>query len=58
MIGSDDINAYLQDVSGKPITTKNFRAWAATNLAALALQELERFDPSWRNSLRQTTSAI
>jgi DNA topoisomerase I len=43
-IGSDDINAYLQDVSGEPITAKDFRTWAATNLAALALQELERFD--------------
>jgi DNA topoisomerase-1 len=31
-------------VSGEEITAKDFRTWAATNLAALALQEFELFD--------------
>lgn len=43
-ITSDDVNAYLHEVTGEHITAKDFRTWAATNLAALALQEFERFD--------------
>ncbi len=43
-ITSDDVNAYLGEVTGEDITAKDFRTWAATNLAALALAELERFD--------------
>ena len=43
-IGSDDVNDYLRDISGQDITAKDFRTWAATNLAALALRELETFD--------------
>ena len=43
-IGSDEVNDYLREVSGEEITAKDFRTWAATNLAALALTELEHFD--------------
>ncbi|MBV9653294.1 MAG: DNA topoisomerase IB [Acetobacteraceae bacterium] len=43
-VDSDDVNEYLRDISGEDITAKDFRTWAATNLAALALQELEVFD--------------
>ncbi|MBV8093270.1 MAG: DNA topoisomerase IB [Acetobacteraceae bacterium] len=43
-IGSEDVNAYLRDISGEEITAKDFRTWAATKLAALALRELEAFD--------------
>ncbi len=43
-LGSDDINDYLQEITGEPVTAKDFRTWAATNLAALALRELEVFD--------------
>ena len=43
-IGSDDVNGYLREVSGEEVTAKDFRTWAATNLAALALAELEAFD--------------
>ncbi len=41
---SDDVNAYLREVSGEEITAKDFRTWAATNLAAMALAELEAYD--------------
>jgi DNA topoisomerase-1 len=34
----------LREISGEEITAKDFRTWAATNLAALALQEFELFD--------------
>jgi DNA topoisomerase-1 len=39
-VGSSDVNRYLQEISGADITAKDFRTWAGTNLAALALQEL------------------
>ncbi len=43
-IDSSDVNAYLQEVSGHDFTAKDFRTWAGTVLAALALQEFEAFD--------------
>ena len=43
-VDSDDVNEYLREISGEEITAKDFRTWAATNLAALALRELEAFD--------------
>ena len=43
-IGSDDVNDYLRAITGEDITAKDFRTWAATNLAAIALQECEKFD--------------
>jgi DNA topoisomerase-1 len=39
-LGSSDVNRYLQEISGETISAKDFRTWAGTNLAALALQEL------------------
>jgi DNA topoisomerase-1 len=43
-IDSSNVNEYLREISGEEITAKDFRTWAATNLAALALQEFELFD--------------
>ncbi|MDB5350839.1 MAG: topoisomerase [Planctomycetota bacterium] len=43
-VGSDDVNAYLRELSGHDFTAKDFRTWAGTILAALALQEFEAFD--------------
>jgi len=43
-ISSQDVNEYLHEITGEDITAKDFRTWAATNLAALALHELEQFD--------------
>lgn len=43
-IDSADINAYLRDITGEDFTAKDFRTWAGTVLAALALNEFERFD--------------
>lgn len=39
-VGSDDVNAYLQEISGEPFTAKDFRTWAGTVLAAMALRGL------------------
>lgn len=43
-ISSSDVNAYLKDITGRDITAKDFRTWAGTVLAALALSEFEQFD--------------
>ncbi|MEX0714497.1 MAG: hypothetical protein WD278_19325 [Pirellulales bacterium] len=43
-VGSADVNAYLREISGQEFTAKDFRTWAGTVLAALALREFEQFD--------------
>src|SRR5207247_1225820 len=43
-VTSDDVNAYLREITGQEFTTKDFRTWAGTLLAALALKEFESFD--------------
>ena len=43
-IGSADVNQYLREISGSDFTAKDFRTWAGTILASLALQEMEAFD--------------
>ena len=43
-VGSDDVNDYLREITGEEITAKDFRTWAATNLAALALRDFEASD--------------
>jgi DNA topoisomerase-1 len=48
-VTSDDVNEYLHEISGEDITAKDFRTWAATNLAAIALHELERYDTEAKN---------
>ncbi len=43
-VASTDVNSYLREISGRDITAKDFRTWAGTVLAAIALQEFELFD--------------
>jgi DNA topoisomerase-1 len=43
-IASDDVNDYLREISGQAFTAKDFRTWAGTVLAAMALQEFRTFD--------------
>ncbi|HEX5460649.1 MAG TPA: hypothetical protein VFX20_11820 [Steroidobacteraceae bacterium] len=45
-IDSADVNEYLREISGRDITAKDFRTWAATNLAVLALAVQEREPPT------------
>lgn len=42
-IGSQDVNEYLREASGEDFTAKDFRTWAGTVLAAVALHEFELF---------------
>jgi DNA topoisomerase-1 len=43
-IGSADVNAYLKEIAGQDYTSKDFRTWAGTVLAAQMLKELDRAD--------------
>jgi DNA topoisomerase-1 len=44
LIDSSDVNNYLQEISGLDITAKDFRTWAGTVLATIALKEFAEFD--------------
>jgi DNA topoisomerase-1 len=39
-IGSSDVNGYLREIADDDFTAKDFRTWAGTVVAALALREL------------------
>ena len=52
-VDSGDVNEYLKEISGEEFTSKDFRTWAGTVLAAEALREL---DPPVNK--RQLTQAI
>jgi DNA topoisomerase-1 len=43
-VTSADVNAYLREITGRDITAKDFRTWAGTVLAAMALREFEKVD--------------
>jgi DNA topoisomerase-1 len=43
-VTSEDVNAYLREVTGEDISAKDFRTWAGTVLAAVALSEYEAVD--------------
>jgi DNA topoisomerase I len=45
-IDSADVNDYLREISGRDVTAKDFRTWAATHLAVLALAEREEEKPT------------
>jgi DNA topoisomerase-1 len=56
-VTSADVNAYLKEITGRDITAKDFRTWAGTVLAALALAEFEEFD-SEANAKKNIRQAI
>jgi len=39
-VDAEDVNAYLQAVTGRDVTAKDFRTWAGTMLAAEALRKM------------------
>jgi DNA topoisomerase I len=47
-VTSSDVNDYLREITGVDITAKDFRTWAGTVLAAMALSEFESFDSQVR----------
>ncbi len=40
-VDSQDVNAYLKEITGEDFTAKDFRTWAGTVLAATALREFD-----------------
>ena len=63
-VRSEDVNAYLREISGADVTAKDFRTWAGTVLAyraLLALQPGETEREARRNvveAVRQTAEAL
>jgi DNA topoisomerase I len=43
-VGSADVNAYLKEITGEDYTSKDFRTWAGTVLAAQLLRESDAFE--------------
>jgi DNA topoisomerase-1 len=56
-ISSGDVNDYIREISGQDFTAKDFRTWAGTVLAAIALREFESFD-SETQAKRNVVSAV
>src|SRR5437763_11840388 len=49
-ISSEDVNRYLREITGRHITAKDFRTWAATNLALLEIAALPEARPTKRSA--------
>ncbi len=43
-VKSQDVNDYLKEITGEDFTAKDFRTWAGTVLAAVALNAVEAFE--------------
>ncbi|MEO7932782.1 MAG: DNA topoisomerase IB [Chthoniobacterales bacterium] len=56
-ITSQDVNEYLRGIAGEDFSAKDFRTWAGTVLAAIALREFEAFDAQ-AEAKRNVVSAI
>ncbi len=56
-VTSDDVNAYLREITGEEFTAKDFRTWAGTVLAAQALAAFEEVD-SEADAKRNVVQAI
>lgn len=56
-VSSQDVNEYLREIAGQEFSAKDFRTWAGTVLAALALQQFEKFATK-REAKRNLLAAI
>lgn len=56
-IQSDDVNDYLQEITGQNFTAKDFRTWSGTVLATNELEELGDFDTQTEGK-KNVTQAI
>lgn len=56
-VSSHDVNDYLRSIAGEEFSAKDFRTWAGTVLAAVALREFQRFD-SHAEAKRNLVAAI
>jgi DNA topoisomerase-1 len=56
-VGSEEVNAYLKEVTGQDLTSKDFRTWAGTVLAAQLLREFAAFS-STAQAKRNIVAAV
>jgi DNA topoisomerase-1 len=56
-VGSTDVNAYLREITNQPFTSKDFRTWGGTVLAARALARVE-LPHNKRVATRQIAKAV
>ena len=56
-VDSGDVNAYIKAITGEEFSAKEFRTWAGTVLAALALSEFKKYD-SQAEAKRNVVAAI
>ncbi|OJU29853.1 MAG: DNA topoisomerase I [Nitrobacter sp. 62-13] len=56
-VGSGDVNDYIKEITRQDFSAKDFRTWAATVLAALALAEFKTYD-SQAEAKRNVVAAI
>lgn len=59
-ITSQDVNDYLREITGQEFTAKDFRTWAGTVLAAMALNAQEAFTTKKqaRSNVKDAISAV
>jgi DNA topoisomerase I len=56
-VDSGEVNGYIKDITGQDFSAKDFRTWAGTVLAALALAEFKKYD-SHAEAKRNVVAAI
>jgi DNA topoisomerase-1 len=57
-VRSEDVNGYLRDASGRDVTAKTFRTWAATVLACRLLAQADAPTPPTRLTRRALREAV
>ncbi|HEY2139983.1 MAG TPA: DNA topoisomerase IB [Chthoniobacterales bacterium] len=59
-IDSQDVNDYLREITGQEFTAKDFRTWAGTVLAAMALHAQEAFEnrSQAKKNIKDAISAV
>lgn len=59
-VDSHDLNDYIHEVMGEAFSAKDFRTWAGTSIAALALEELGlgKDDKSNQDNIRQAIERV
>lgn len=59
-VTSEEVNDYLREITGQEFTAKDFRTWAGTVLAAMALTELGAFENKTqaRKNVRDALHAV
>jgi DNA topoisomerase-1 len=59
-VGSSDVNDYLREIAGEDVTAKDFRTWAATTLAAVALESFKSVDTkaALKRNVRRAVEAV